>query len=49
MQNRNQTIREKLIHDVELLFGEDKKRIEHAKKVMGYVKELLKKEKGDYH
>jgi HD superfamily phosphodiesterase len=49
MQNRTQTIRGKLMHDVELLFGEDEKRIEHAKKVMGYVEELLKKEKGDYH
>lgn len=49
MKNRNQTIKEKLLEDMELLFGDDRKRIEHAKKVMGYVEDLLKKEEGDWH
>jgi HD superfamily phosphodiesterase len=34
---------------MELLFGDDKKRIKHAKKVMGYVQEILREEDGDWH
>ncbi len=49
MKNRSQTIKEKLLEDISLLFGEDKKRIDHAKKVTEYVQELLEKEEGDYH
>ena len=49
MKNRSQTVKEKLLRDVELLFCDDKKRIEHAIKVMKYVEELLKTEDGDWH
>jgi len=49
MQNRSQMIKDKLMHDVELLFGDDWKRIDHAKKVMGYVQEILQEEEGDWH
>ncbi len=49
MQNRTETIKEKLIHDMETFFGADGKRIEHAKKVMKCVEEILKDEKGDWH
>ncbi len=49
MQNRTQTIKAKLLHDMEIFFGDDRKRIDHAKKVMGYAEEILKKEGGDWH
>jgi HD superfamily phosphodiesterase len=49
MQNRTQMMKDKLIHDVELLFGDDQRRINHAKKVMKYVREILKEEEGDWH
>jgi HD superfamily phosphohydrolase YqeK len=49
MKNRSQTIKDKLLEDVSLLFGDDKKRIEHAKKVTVYVQEMAEKEGGDYH
>ncbi|MCK4925209.1 MAG: HD domain-containing protein, partial [Spirochaetes bacterium] len=49
MQNRAQMMKDKLLHDVELLFGDDTKRINHAKKVMGFVQEILTEEDGDWH
>ena len=49
MQNRAQMIKDTLLHDVELLFGDDEKRINHAKKVMSYVQEILAEEDGDWH
>lgn len=49
MQNKTITIKQKLLKELEDYFGDDKKRIEHAKKVMGFAEELLKKEKGDWH
>jgi ribosomal protein S27AE len=49
MENRTQTIKDKLLHDMELIFGDDRKRIDHAKKVMQCVQQILRKEKGDWH
>lgn len=49
MQNRSVTIRQKLIKELEAYFGNDKKRINHAKNVMHFAEELLKKEKADWH
>lgn len=49
MTNRAITIKQKLINELEEYFGDDKKRIEHAKKVLSYAEELLKKEHGDWH
>lgn len=49
LQNRAITIKEKLLKELEEYFGQDKKRIEHAKKVLNFSEELLKKEKGDRH
>jgi HD superfamily phosphodiesterase len=49
MQNRAQMIKEKLLRDMELLFGDDTKRINHAKRVMEYVQEILAEEEGDWH
>lgn len=49
MKNRSETIKEKLFRDIELFFGKDKRRIEHAKQVMHWVEEILKEENGDWH
>jgi HD superfamily phosphodiesterase len=49
MANRTQTIKDKLIHDMELIFGDDSRRIDHARKVMARVQEILKEEEGDWH
>lgn len=49
MKNRAVTIKDKLIKELEDYFGKDAKRINHAKKVMGYAEELLKQEKADWH
>lgn len=48
-KNKALTIREKLIKELEEYFGPDTKRINHAKKVLLYAKELLKLEKGDWN
>lgn len=49
MKNRAVTIKDKLLSELEAYFGKDIKRINHAKKVMGYAEELLRKEKADWH
>jgi HD superfamily phosphodiesterase len=49
MQHRAQMIKDTLLHDVQLLFGDDVKRINHAKKVMSRVQEILAEEEGDWH
>ncbi len=49
MQNKSVTTKEKLIKELEDYFGTDTKRINHAKKVMGFAEELLKQEKADWH
>ena len=49
MQNKEKTMRQKLIKELEEYFGNDKKRINHAKCVMNFAEDILKKEKGDWH
>lgn len=49
MDNKMITVKEKLIKEMEGHFGKDKKRIEHAKKVMQYAEEILRREKADWH
>lgn len=49
MRNRTITIKGKLLKELEDYFGQDLKRINHAKKVMGFAEELLKVEKADWH
>ena len=49
MQNKTRTLKEKLIKDLEEYFGNDQKRIKHAKKVMDFSEELLRVEKADWH
>jgi HD superfamily phosphodiesterase len=41
-------LQEKLIKELEEHFGSDTKRINHAKKVLGFAQELLKQEKADW-
>ena len=42
MRNKMVTLKDKLIKDLEEHFGLDRRRIEHAKKVMSFAEELLK-------
>jgi HD superfamily phosphohydrolase YqeK/predicted RNA-binding Zn-ribbon protein involved in translation (DUF1610 family) len=49
MQNKAMTIKQKLLNELEEYFGNDAKRINHAKQVMHFAEELLKKEEGDWH
>ncbi|NOX97375.1 MAG: HD domain-containing protein [Nitrospirae bacterium] len=49
MQNKAITVKGKLLKELELYFGDDKKRINHAQKVMHFAEELLKTEKCDWH
>lgn len=49
MQNKAITIKQRLLKELEDYFGKDIKRINHAKNVMHFAEELLKKEKGDWH
>jgi len=49
MQNKVTTLKEKLLKELEEYFGNDKKRINHAKNVMHFAEELLKQEKADWH
>lgn len=49
MENKTITLKQRLIEELEGYFGEDARRIDHAKKVMGYAEELLKRIGGDWH
>lgn len=49
MKNRAITIKGKLLKELELYFGDDKKRVNHARKVMSFAEELLKTEECDWH
>lgn len=49
MQNKAITIKQKLIKELEEFFGDDKKRINHAKNVMHFAEDILKQEEGDWH
>jgi HD superfamily phosphohydrolase YqeK len=42
-------LRDKLLKELEGYFANDSKRINHAKKVLGFVEELLQKENADWH
>lgn len=47
VRDRYKTKKELLILEMEKYFGGDQKRINHAKKVLGYAEQLLEKEKAD--
>jgi len=48
-QNKeNRGIKDSLITTMEAVFGDDLKRIDHARKVTGYAERILKAEGGDY-
>jgi len=48
-RNKAITIKHKLIIELEEYFGSDKKRIDHATKVLEYAEELLKEGIGEWH
>ena len=49
IQNKSETLKGRLIKELEDYFGEDIKRINHAKNVMHFAEELLKLENSDWH
>ncbi|MFH1594619.1 MAG: HD domain-containing protein [Candidatus Omnitrophota bacterium] len=49
MKNKVATLKELLTKEMEAHFGEDGKRINHAKSVLSFAEELLTKEKADWH
>lgn len=49
MQDKEATAKQKLLDEMEKFFGDDKKRILHAKNVMHFAEEILKQEKADWH
>ncbi|MCM8796215.1 MAG: HD domain-containing protein, partial [Candidatus Omnitrophica bacterium] len=48
MRNKTITLKEKLLKELENYFGNDSKRINHARKVMDYAERLLQQEGGDW-
>lgn len=49
MHNKATSIKEKLLQELDDYFGEDIKRINHAKNVLHFAEELLRQEKADWH
>lgn len=49
MQNKAITIKQKLIRELEDYFGNDTKRVNHAKNVLNFAEEILKQERGEWH
>ncbi len=49
MKNKSLLLKNKLINELETYFGKDLKRIRHAKKVLDYAEEILRKEGGEWH
>jgi HD superfamily phosphodiesterase/predicted RNA-binding Zn-ribbon protein involved in translation (DUF1610 family) len=49
MKNKSLTLKQQLMEELQRYFGDDKKRIEHAKKVMEHAGEILKREAADWY
>ncbi|MDP1853195.1 MAG: HD domain-containing protein [Candidatus Omnitrophota bacterium] len=49
LHNKAITLKDKLLKELGDYFGPDTKRINHAKKVLGYAQTLLKKEQAGWH
>jgi len=49
LKNKSVILKDKLIEELERYFGDDKKRISHAKNVLKFAEELLRYEKADRH
>ncbi len=49
LKNKSILMKDSLLKELEAYFGSDAKRVNHARKVMGFAEELLKREKGDWH
>jgi HD superfamily phosphohydrolase YqeK len=48
-EGKSAALKERLLKDMEGYFAQDLRRINHAKRVMGFAEELLRKEGGDWH
>lgn len=49
IKNKSITTKQKLIKELEEYFGDDTKRINHAKNVLDFAEELLRQERADWH
>jgi HD superfamily phosphohydrolase YqeK len=49
MARRSSTVRQNILDELAGYFGDDTKRIEHAKRVLDHAEELLRREGGDWH
>ena len=49
MALKSATVRRRLLEELERHFGGDTRRIEHAKRVLGFAEQLLQEEKADWH
>ncbi len=49
LRNKTAGMKEKLLARMEKYFDQDRKRVEHAKKVLQFAEELLLEEKADWH
>jgi HD superfamily phosphodiesterase len=49
MKNRTVSVKDELLKELEEFFGRDTKRIDHAKRVLGFSEELLKSEKAGWN
>lgn len=49
LKNKSIIMKDELIKELEEYFGNDRKRINHAKNVMDFAEELLRHEKADWH
>jgi DNA-directed RNA polymerase subunit RPC12/RpoP len=49
MAQRSVNVKQQILAELELWFGEDARRIAHAKQVMHHAEELLRRESADWH
>lgn len=49
VQNKTSPFKQKFLKELEDFFGDDKKRINHAKSVLSFAEEILKREQADWH
>lgn len=47
MRKNTKTMKDRILKEMELYFGDDLKRINHAKRVLGYAENIMDKEGGD--
>lgn len=49
LKNKSATVKQRLLSDLEIWFGDDQRRIDHARQVLSFAEQLLEREKADPH